>query len=57
MKYGLVDVLVEILDNSKLQDKVHQSALALLGHTCSHCFAMVSMLTFNIPYFMNLKIY
>ena len=42
-KYELVDVLVEILENSKLQDKVHQSALALLGHTCSHCFEMVSM--------------
>ena len=55
-KYELVDVLVEILENSKLQDKVHQSALALLGHTCSHCFEMVSMSTFNIYYLMNLNI-
>ena len=52
-EYGLIDVLVEILENSKLQDKAHQSALALLGHTCSHCFEMVCMSTFNTYYVFN----
>ena len=42
-KYGMVEVVVDILENNKLQDRVHQSALALLGHMCTHCFETVSI--------------
>ena len=44
-KYGLVEVMVEILENTKLQDRVHQSALALLGHLCTHSFDTVYQVT------------
>ena len=47
-KHSLLEVIMAILENSQLQDRVHQSALALLGHICTHCFGRVSVPVFLI---------
>ncbi len=39
-----LEVTLDILGNTALHEKVHQSALALLGQLCTHCFQIVSTL-------------
>ncbi len=48
-KYGLVDVLLGVLENNQLPDNVHQSTLALLGHLCNNDFEVVSIKSFGFP--------